>query len=113
MAKYAGLVGYATQEEISPGVWEDVIIERRMRGDILRSVTQNQTSEVSVNDDVSINNRFSLIGDPFSKAHFQDMRYVKYLGRTYKVDSVELAHPRLIVEIGGIWNGPTYEKTTP
>lgn len=113
MAKYAGSVGYATQAEISPGVWEDVIIERRMRGDILRSVTQNQTSEVSVNDDITINNRFSLIGDPYSKAHFQDMRYVKYLGRTYKVDSVELAHPRLIVEIGGIWNGPTYENTTP
>lgn len=112
MAKYAGLVGYATQEEVSPGVWEDVIITRRMRGDILRATTSNQTSD-NIHDEVTFNNRFSLIGDPYSKAHFQDMRFIHYAGRLWKVDSVELQHPRLIVEIGGRYNGPTEPTKAP
>ena len=32
MAKFFGEVGYGYQTETKPGVWEDVVVERRKRG---------------------------------------------------------------------------------
>jgi len=35
MAKYYGVIGYAIQKETAPGVWEDTIIEKNYRGDVI------------------------------------------------------------------------------
>lgn len=104
MAKYAGLVGYATQEETVPGVWKNSITERKMRGDVIRLANSNQMSE-GVNDDVILQNRISLVGDPYAFSNFYNLKYVTYLGTKWKVTGVEVTRPRLIVSLGGVWNG--------
>lgn len=104
MAKYAGLVGYATQEEVSPGVWENVVIEYKMRGDIIRAEVANDLGD-TIHDDLRMANQFSLTGHPYAMAHYEDMVYVVFNGRKWKVTSVELQHPRLLVNVGGKYNG--------
>lgn len=113
MAKYAGLVGYATQEEVRPGVWEEVIKTHKMRGDILRARVDVEGGD-KTNDDLSLNNRFSLLASPKHFENFENIRFITYLGVQWKVTSVEIQYPRLILEVGGRWNGPTGETgTTP
>ena len=103
MAKYAGLVGYATQEETRPGVWSNVIVERMMRGDVIRLAASHTSSE-KVNDDVTLQNRISLVGDPFAYDNFLNIKYLTYMGIKWKVQGIEVSRPRLIVSLGGVWN---------
>ena len=48
MAKYSGMIGFAVNVEVEPGAYEDKVIERRYRGDILKNnqrfATTNTTS---------------------------------------------------------------------
>lgn len=104
MAKFAGLVGYVTQEETSPGIWESVETEKKMRGDIVRLANTIGASD-KVNDDVTLDNRISLVGDAFAKLHFMDIKYVIYLNTKWKVSSVEVSDRRIILTLGGVWNG--------
>ena len=50
MAKYAGLVGYVTQVESSPGIWKDQIIEKKLRGDVLSQAQNFQIGDKIVDD---------------------------------------------------------------
>lgn len=103
MPKYAGLVGYVTTKETSLGVWEQVASEHKMRGDVIR--VQNSSTEGSkINDDISMNNRISLVGNQFAYQNFMNIKYIMYMGIKWKVSSVEVQRPRLILTLGGVWN---------
>lgn len=104
MAKYAGLVGYAITEETHPGIWEPVITEKMARGDLLRLVNTVEPGD-KVNDNVSLNNRISIVADAFTLENFQNLKYAVYLGVRWKVISVEVQRPRLVLTLGGEWNG--------
>lgn len=104
MAKYAGLVGYVTQEETSPGIWSSVNNEKSMRGDVIRQSSSFEQGE-KVNDDINLQNRISLVGNPYAYSNFTSIKYIWYLGNKWKVVSVEVARPRLILTLGGLWNG--------
>lgn len=104
MAKYAGLVGYATQEETTPGVWTQVITERMMRGDVIGQ-GYNFTPADKVNDNIGLSHRISLVADPYAYNHVSKLVYVTYLGQKWKVSSVEINRPRLTLTLGGVWNG--------
>lgn len=106
MAKYYGMVGYAETVETRPGIWEEVITERPYYGDVIRNIRRLETGE-SVNDNVVINNSISIVADPYAYQHFLAMRYVKWMGANWKVTNVEVQSPRLLLTIGGVYNGPT------
>ena len=40
------------------------------------------------------------------------MRYVHWMGALWEVNSVEVLNPRLILTIGGVYNGPTPDPET-
>ena len=51
MAKYYGAIGFATQKEVSPGIWKDIIEERIYRGDIgIQSAYRYSNQQNSVNE---------------------------------------------------------------
>lgn len=104
MAKFQGFIGYITDtEETEPGVYEEVITERRCRGDILRN-SQRWESSDQINDDITINNRFSMVGDPFAYSNIPNMRYLKWNDIKWKITSVDIQRPRLILHVGGEYN---------
>lgn len=104
MAKWFGEIGYAQDVEETPGVWVNKIIKRNYYGDVTRNFSRWQTGD-SVNDDLTVNNQLSIIADPFAMEHFHTMKYAEMYGTKWKITSVEPQYPRLIISIGGVYNG--------
>lgn len=104
MAKFYGMIGYAETVETEPGIWDELITERSYYGDLIRNTRKLQTSE-GVNDDVNLSNEISIVADPFAYQNFHSMRYVEYMGAKWKIINVEVQHPRLILSVGGVYNG--------
>lgn len=105
MAKFYGVVGYVVTGETVPGVWEEQVTERSYYGDVIKNTKRWQTTE-NLNDDITVSNQISIVADPFADNHFFAMKYVKWMGATWKVTKVEVKSPRLILSIGGVYNEP-------
>lgn len=103
MAKYFGKIGYAMTVETSPSVWTEEFVEKNYYGDVLNFTRRYQNSG-KVNDDVTITNRISIVADPFAYANLGFIRYLTYMGVKWKVESVEIEYPRLVLSLGGIYN---------
>ena len=106
MTRFYGPVGYGETVETAPGVWEDQIIEALYFGDVVRNTRQLREGEF-LNNDLSVNNSISIVADPYANEHFFAIRYVKWAGTRWSITEVEVQSPRLILRLGGVYNGPT------
>lgn len=104
MAKFYGKIGYASTVETKPGVHEEQIVERSYYGDLIRNTRRLQSAD-KVNDDINISNEISIVSDPYATNNFHTMRYVVFMGTKWKVSNVEVSYPRLILTLGGVYNG--------
>ena len=104
MAKWYVTIGYAVTLEEEPGLWVEQITERNYYGELLRNARRLEGSS-SVNDDINVANEISIVADPFANENFHAMRYVEFMGAKWKITSVEVQHPRLILAVGGVYNG--------
>lgn len=103
MTRWCGVIGYAETIEIESGVWSEEFTERKYYGDLLRNSRRLQGSQ-QVNDDITISNQISVLADPYAVQHFHAIRYAELFGTKWKVSSVEVQYPRLILELGGAYN---------
>ena len=110
MSRYAGKIGFAVTEETYPGVWTPVITEKSVKGEVLRNAYRSTSGE-SVNDNITISNRISVIGNPYLFENFQFIKYITWLGTKWIVTNVEVQYPHLILDIGGVWNEDASEPT--
>lgn len=105
MARFYGAVGYNEGEvEQKPGVWVEKIVEHNYYGDILRNTRQLREGE-TLNNDLSVNNSISIVADAYANEHFFAIRYVKWAGALWTVEDVTVESPRLVLRLGGIYNG--------
>lgn len=104
MAKWHGNIGYVETVEVQPGIWEEQVIERQYYGDVTRNTRSLQQSD-GVNDNVNISNNISIIADPYANENFHNMRYAQFMGTNWKINNIEVQYPRLILTIGGVYNG--------
>lgn len=105
MAKYFGKVGYILgYDEDVPGVHKANVVERDYFGDLTRNTRRWDMGE-NRNDDLSLSNDISIVMDPFAMANFHSIAYVEYMGTKWKVNNVEVNYPRLILHVGGVYNG--------
>jgi len=107
MAKFYGLVGFAQTSETSPGVWTDTPIERPYYGDVTSMTKREVAQTSSTNDNLTTTNVISIVADPFAQNHFFEIKYVKWMGSVWKVDSVDVQRPRLTLRLGEVYNGRT------
>lgn len=105
MAKFYGKIGYIQTVESEPGYWEEKAIEREYYGDITRNISRYQEIN-QVNDNIVINNMLSIVADPYANENFQHMRYVVWMGTKWKITNVEVQYPRIILNLGGVYNEP-------
>ena len=104
MAKFCGIVGYAETKQTSPGVWTETITERTYRGDVQRNARRLE-SGTGLNDDINVTNTISIVADAYAYQNFFAIRYVHWMGANWKVNSVEEQRPRLLLTLGGVYNG--------
>ncbi len=104
MAKYYGAIGFAVTVETKPGVWEEMVTEQMYYGDLLKNTRRLQTAN-QVNDNINISNQISIVADIFAYENFRAMRYATFMGTKWKVESVDVEYPRLILSLGGVYNG--------
>lgn len=103
MAKFYGNIGYVITQETKPGVWEEIPVVKQYCGEQLNTRSKWQTSNY-LNDNIDISNQLSIVADPFAYQNFHSIRYVEFQGCKWKVTSVEIQRPRLILSIGGVYN---------
>lgn len=104
MAKWYGGIGYAETVETVPGVYKETIVERNYYGDVLRNTRRLQSAD-QVNDNINVSDEISIVADPFANQNFHSMRYAWYMGTKWKITNVEVRYPRLILTLGGLYNG--------
>lgn len=105
MAKFFGKIGYAITEETAPGVWTENIITREYQGDVTRNTRRLDSPNETLNDNINISNEISIVADPFAYNNFHSMRWIEWFGTKWKVTSVSVQYPRLVLMIGGVYNG--------
>ena len=105
MAKFSGEIGFKFQPDIgSVGVWEPTITEKHYYGDIVNDVYKwNDGSKV--NSDLNISNKFSIVANSFAVDNLGCMAYVKWRGVKWRIITAEIFGPRIILYIGGLYNG--------
>ena len=108
--RFHGTVGYATSVESSPGVWIEAITETAYFGDVVRNSRRLENPPQvppTLNANLALENSFSILADDEAYANFMKMRYVGWEGSRWTITNVEVRRPRLILTIGGLWNGAT------
>lgn len=104
MDKWYGNIGFTNTMETDPGIWEDEIVERPYFGDVINEQWKRQPSG-GVNDDINVANRISIVADPYVMDHCSTITYVEFMGAKWKVSDINVQYPRLILTLGGVWNG--------
>lgn len=106
MAKFYGSVGFVTQQETSPGIATLIAVEQNYYGDELKVARRWEKTD-SLNDDLNVAITISIVADRFAYDNISAIRYVSWMGTRWCVTSVEPQRPRLLLTIGGVYNGPT------
>ena len=101
--KYCGKIGFATTVESVPGIWAEQITERAYYGDLIRNSRKLQSSG-NQNDNIIISNEISIVADPFAYENFHSIRYAEFMGTKWKINSVDVQYPRLILSLGEVYN---------
>lgn len=104
MPKLYTKIGFApTYVLTAPGVWEENVVEKNYYGEIIRN-TRRLENQGQVNDSVNINNRISIVADPYARENFHTMRWIMFMGSKWKITEAEVEYPRLILTLGGLYN---------
>lgn len=115
MARFFGQIGYGHTVETKPGVWQDQITEYDYYGDVIKessALTVGKTSTAltsgpTLNRVLAIANTISIVADAFANDNFYAIRYVRWAGKLWEVNTVQVQIPRLILVLGGVYSGLT------
>lgn len=108
MARFSGVIGYGETVESPPGSgkWVKQITEYPYSGDVL-SNRRGLEEGVDLNKNITVRNRISVVADEYANQHFFAIVYVVWQGARWTVTNVDVQHPRLILSLGEVYNGPT------
>lgn len=104
MGKFCGYIGCSASVDKGHGIWEEEVIRHKCYGDILRS-TKKIDSSSGVNDNVILSNKLSIVMDSFIMTNIPSILYIEVNNTQWKVSSVDMEYPRLILTTGGVYNG--------
>lgn len=104
--KYSGNAGFRiTDVEVDPDVFEPQVVVKKVRGDVVTSrYHHDQNGDKSTIDNIRITNQISLVADQFFMKHISNLLYLKYQGVKWKVESFTIKPPRVILDLGGVYN---------
>lgn len=103
--KYIGKIAFAYYEasQSEPGIIEEHYEERTYRGNVLKKRYSINNSSV-INGTIAARTSISIFADRYALTHCGYIRWVEYAGQKWTVESVEPAPPRLLLDLGPIYN---------
>lgn len=107
--KFSGKIGFWTKDvETKPGVYKSGIVEKTYTGDVKRNIRRFQSAENQQNENLRISNQLSIISDLYMQKNWGSIKYVIWNDVKWSVSSVDVgSYPRVILELGGLYNGKT------
>ena len=106
MSKCSGKIGYIRTGETQPGVWEDLTPEEKpYTGDLIKDNRRFSTNQTTPNDNLTINNTISIVSNKFMLDNLAFMKYITFMNSKWKISSVDISYPRIIITLGGLYNG--------
>ena len=106
--KFSGMIGFElerVEDPNRPSVYGPRIVEKHYKGDVLNRTSRWQQSDIAVNDNLNVSNRISVVSNKFLDDNLSSMKYIVFKGVAWKINSITLQPPRLILEMGGVYNG--------
>lgn len=104
MAKYHGKIGFIEPLETESGVWSECFKEKDYKGDIVKNYRRWDKSSEKINDDLNLNMTISIVADKYAIENAPYIRYAEAMGGYWSISSIEIDRPRLILELGGVYN---------
>ena len=104
MAKFSGELGYQLEVDIGGGITESRLSYRKCKGDLLENRRTSQNSNEIV-EGVQLANKFSIVANPFLLENLGKLKAIKYLGTPWSITSATYSRPRVIIDVGGVYNG--------
>ena len=104
MNKWYGKVGYVETTEVEAGLWDEVETVHEYYGEWIKKSSRFRVSS-DVIDDQDVTAELSIMADSYAELHFHSIRYAEFGGVKWKVNTVEPRRPRLILSLGGVYNG--------
>lgn len=101
--KFAGYLGFADYVETEPSIFEEEIVERAYRGDVFKKTIRNSNND-TINNNVSVNVRISIVADRYALTHSGSIKYIVYMGQKWTVEDVDIQPPRLTFTLGSLYH---------
>lgn len=105
MARFFGNVGFVHTVDKGNGVFKEEPTERELFGDVNIPARRLETA-TRINNDVEARNTIDVVVDDYAAENMFAIRYVWWKGVRWIVTYVEDQRPRLILTLGGVYNGP-------
>ena len=104
--KWYGKIGYALTGENVGGITVPTMTWRQYYGDVQRYSRRVEAGQ-SINDNVNISNTISILADPYALNNIGYMKCIEWMGTLWEISSIDISYPRMVLGIGGVYNGDT------
>lgn len=110
--KWCGEIGFVTDTEIEPGLFVDgVVVKRKYRGDVERLYKRTLSTD-KLTTDLTLSNSISIVMDAFLNENLSRIKFISFMGAYWYISDVEVRRPRLILTLGGLYNGEVEQAET-
>ena len=111
MAKFHEKVGFLIPtDNQETGIASFTPVEKRFYGKV-NEHTRRWDSTEHLGDDLNISNQIAIIANDYAFKHASSIAYVRFMNGWWKVSSIRIKVPEIILTLGGVWNGPTVAAT--
>lgn len=104
MSRYSGYIGVSVGKEVDNVYIED-IIEFPVTGNVKDDWRYHNIGDDSMSKDLIISNRIEIIPRRELLRNLDNIRYITYLSSKWEVRVVAYNKPKLILSLGGVYNG--------
>lgn len=106
--KWFGQIAFTVQSENEAGITTETLVIRDYYGDLLKVYKNDENNQVNLN--FNVRNRISVLADPFAMNTFHSIAYITFMGAKWRVSGVEVQFPRLLIDLGDVYNEEIEEE---
>lgn len=114
MARFHGAVGFIdvdNNDDQETGIAKNTVVEMTFYGRVIEHVRRWQAPDGNT-EDLTLGNQIAITANDYAFRHATAIVYVVYMGAKWKVTSMRVKHPEIILTLGGVYNGPVKNRVS-